>query len=321
VRECLPARPWAWTVGALGVALTPTLGFVSGGVNPDALLFAVCAALFYALAVAFRRGLTPRLAACLGAILAAGIVAKINFYGLVPGALLAVALAARASAGGWNRQAARLLATAAAIAVAPYLLLSALDALLWGRSFILARTPNESPAHHGDLGSQLSYLWQVFLPRLPGQAVAFHDFAPTYELWLKGFVGKFGWLTVHYARWGYRVATALLGGVALLALRTLVRERPALPGRRAELAGYAAMAAGLLLLIGIVALRGWAPGIEGAVQGRYLLPLLPLFGALLALAARGAGERWGRALGVALVLLCVAWSLFGQLATIAYFYG
>ena len=55
------------------------------------------------------------------------------------------------------------------------------------------------------------------------------------------------------------------------------------------------MAGGLLLLIGLVALRGWAPGIRARSQGRYLLPLLPLFGALLALAARGAGERWGRA--------------------------
>ena len=64
VRARVPAgRPWAWTVGALGAALTPLLGFVSGGVNPDALLFAICAALFYALARAFRRGLTPRLRA------------------------------------------------------------------------------------------------------------------------------------------------------------------------------------------------------------------------------------------------------------------
>ena len=37
VRECLPSRPWAWTVGGLGAALVPLLGFVSGGVNPDAL--------------------------------------------------------------------------------------------------------------------------------------------------------------------------------------------------------------------------------------------------------------------------------------------
>ena len=56
VRECLPGRPWAWTVGALGAALHPLLGFVSGGVNPDALLFAICAALF----LCARARLPPR---------------------------------------------------------------------------------------------------------------------------------------------------------------------------------------------------------------------------------------------------------------------
>jgi hypothetical protein len=321
VRECLPGRPWTWTVGALGVALTPTLGFVSGGVNPDALLFPLSAALLYALAAAFRHGLTTRRAVAIGALLALGIVTKINFYGLVPGALLGVALAARASSDGWNRDVARLVAIVVGAALGPYLLLTALDALVWERTFVLARTHGDGIPQHGSLTSQLSYLWQVFLPRLPGQHVGIPEFSPLYELWIKGFVGKFAWLKVHYAGWAYRLATVLLGAVCLLALRALVRDRAALRARLPELTSYAAMAAGLLLLIGLVALRGWAPGIEGAVQGRYLLPLLALFGAVLGLAARGAGARWGRAVGVSLVLACVAWSLFGQLATIAYFYG
>lgn len=321
VRECLPGRPWAWTVGALGAALSPVLGFVSGGVNPDALLFAICAALFHALAVAFRRGLTTRRAAWIGAILAAGLVGKINFYGLVPGALLAVVVAARASAGGLNMRAARLAGVSIGIAVAPFLLLTALDALAWDRAFVLARTPAELPEDHGNLGGQLSYLWQVFLPRLPGQSAAFPEFYPGYHLWLKGFVGKFGWTVVGFSGWVYRLSAVLLGVVVALALRTAMRERRTLRGRRWELLGYAAMTGGLLLLIGLVALRGFAPGIAGAIQGRYLLPLLALFAALLALAARGVGERWGRTVGVALVLVCVAWSLFGQLLTIAWFYG
>ncbi len=321
VRECLPARPWTWTVGALGVALVPTLGFISGAVNPDALLLAICAVLFYALAVAFRRGLTTRLAVGIGVVLAVGIVAKINFYGLVPGALLAVALSARASAHGWNRGAARLVAIVVGIAVVPYLLMTALDAAVWERAFILARTPAEAPRDHGGIGGQLSYLWQLFLPRLPGQTAAFPELSPPYELWLKGFVGRFGWVRVHYAPWGYRLGALVLAALALLSARALTADRLAVRRRASELAGYAAMTAGLLLLIGLVALRGWAPSIQGAVQGRYLLPLLPLFGALLALAARGAGERWGRATGVAIVVLCLAWSLFGQLATIAYYYG
>ncbi len=40
VREALPGVAWAWTVGGLGVALAPLLGFMSGAVNPDAMLFA-----------------------------------------------------------------------------------------------------------------------------------------------------------------------------------------------------------------------------------------------------------------------------------------
>ncbi|HKG37381.1 MAG TPA: DUF2142 domain-containing protein [Conexibacter sp.] len=321
VRECLPGRPWAWTVGALGAALSPVLGFVSGGVNPDALLFPICAALFYALAVAFRRGLTTHRAAWIGGILALGLIGKINFYGLAPGALLALALAARTSAGGLNMRAARLVGIAVVIAVAPFLLLTMLDALAWDRAFVLAHTPAERPEDHGNLGGQLSYLWQVFLPRLPGQSTAFPEFYPGYQLWLKGFVGKFGWTVVGFAEWAYRLGALLLGAVVVLAGSVLIRERAALRQRRWEFLGYAAMTGGLLLLIGMVALRGFAPGIAGAVQGRYLLPLLALFAALLALAARGAGARWGRTVGVALVLVCVGWSLFGQLLTIAWFYG
>ncbi|HEU4701603.1 MAG TPA: DUF2142 domain-containing protein [Conexibacter sp.] len=322
VRECLPGRPWAWTVGGLGAALHPLLGFVSGGVNPDALLFPICAALFHALATAFRRGLTTRRAVWIGAIVAAGVVGKINFYGLVPGALLAVALAARASAGGLlNVRALRLLGIVVGVAVTPFLLLTALDHVVWDRGWILAHTPAERPEDHGGLGGQLSYLWQVFLPRLPGQETAFPEFYPGWQLWLKGFLGKFGWTVVGYAEWAYRTAALALGVVGVLALRALVRERAAVRERLPELIGYAAMAAGLVLLVGMVALRGFAPGVSGAIQGRYLLPLLPLFGGLLVLAARGAGARWGRAVGVALVLACAAWGVFGQLLTIAWFYG
>ena len=68
LREALPRSPWAWTVGGLGIALFPMLGFMSGVVNPDSMLCAVSAALFYCLARAFARGLTPRLAVWLGVV-------------------------------------------------------------------------------------------------------------------------------------------------------------------------------------------------------------------------------------------------------------
>ena len=321
VRECLPGRPWAWTVGGLTAAFVPLVGFISGAVNPDALLFAVSAALLLSLAHAFRRGLTTRRAVAIGVVLGVGAVAKINFYGLVPGALVGLALAARISAGAWNARAARLVAIAVGIGLAPYVLLSALDLLVWERAFILARTPSAIVHDHGGLGGELSYLWQLFLPRLSGQGHAFPELAPPYDLWITGFLGRFGWVTVEYPGWAYRFGAAGLAAIVLLATAALVRQRAVVRRRRAELAGYALIAGGLLLLIAMVALRGWAPGIKGAVQGRYLLPLLGLFAALVALAARGAGERWGRAVGVAIVALAIAWSVFGQLLTVAYYYG
>jgi 4-amino-4-deoxy-L-arabinose transferase-like glycosyltransferase len=321
VRECLPRRPWAWTVGALVSAFVPIFGSTSGGVNPDALLFPLSAALLLCLAFAFRRGLSPRLAAWTGAVLALGVVGKINFYGLVPGALVAIALAARNARGAWDREVARLVGAAVAIPLGTYAAMTLLDAAVWDRPFILAGTPASAPAQHGDLLGQLGYLWQIYFPRLPGQAPAYPEYSPPYDGLFQSFVGKFGWLSVAFPPWAYELAAVAFLAVGALAARAIWRERHELRRRRSELVGYLSIAGGLLLLIGLVALRGWAPGIGGALQGRYLLPLLGLFGAVVALAARGAGEHWGRLVGIVLVVAAIAWSLFAQLVTIAYFYG
>jgi len=56
-------------------------------------------------------------------------------------------------------------------------------------------------------------------------------------------------------------------------------------------------------------------------QARYLLPMLPLLGAVLALAARGAGRRWGPVVGALIVSLFLAHELFSQLQVIARYYG
>jgi Predicted membrane protein (DUF2142) len=316
VRECLPGRPWAWTVGGLGVALAPMLGFVSGGVNPDALMLALSAALFLCVARGWRRGVTPRLALCAGALIAAGMLTKVNFYGLVPGALLGLTLAARRTTLAWDRRLLTLAGGAAAFAAALFAAGVAFEAVAWHRSAFAARPI--APESHVGLWSHVGYIWQVFLPRLPFQpATSLAD--PGYVQLFKSFVGAFGQMTVWFPSWAYRVA---LGGFALtaaLAVRTLAADSRELRWRRGELLGYAAMAAALMLLIGLSAdLRR---DLIAIVQGRYLLPLLPLLGVLLALGARGAGERWGRGVGILIVSGAVAWCVLGQLVTIAFFYS
>ena len=86
------SEPWTWTVGALAVAFQPMVGFMAGGVHPDNLFFAASAALLFGLARAFGRGLTPALGAGIGAALAVGVLSKLNFYALLPGALVALGL-------------------------------------------------------------------------------------------------------------------------------------------------------------------------------------------------------------------------------------
>ena len=85
LRELLPGSPWAWTVGALVVAFQPAFNFIAAGVQGDNLLYLTSALLFVMLLRAYRRGLTMRRAATIGAIVAAGVLTKLTFIALLPG--------------------------------------------------------------------------------------------------------------------------------------------------------------------------------------------------------------------------------------------
>src|SRR5215218_995484 len=110
--------------------------------------------------------------------------------------------------------------------------------------------------------------------------------------WLHDFVGAFGVLDTHFEPSVTRAATLVLSAIALLAAVGLWRARGTLRPRAPELAVYATMALGLLMLVALqsLALDRLFGGNGSAAQLRYLLPLLPLYGAALALAARAAGR-------------------------------
>jgi hypothetical protein len=318
VRESLPGAPWAWPVAGLGVALTPLLGFASAAVDPDGMLCALCAALFYCLARAFRRGASPGLTVAIGALCAAALATKLNFIGLAPGVGLALIVLARRADG--SRRELGALALAAALASSP--------ALVYVASNVLAHHPTLGIASTaiGSLGGRsplqaISYVWQFYLPRLP----LMHDYFPgvwtTRQLWLDRTVGLYGWLDTPFPGWVYDLALAPAAAGAALTLRALGAQRAAVRARLPELAVYATMSVGLLALIGADSFD--ARLIEGAsyFQPRYLLPLVALAGAALALAARGAGRRWGPAAGALIVVLILAQDVFSQLQVVARYYG
>jgi hypothetical protein len=143
---------------------------------------------------------------------------------------------------------------------------------------------------------------------------------PAWEVYFKGFIGRFGWFEFGFPAAWYWVALApFLAMVGLVALRA----RRAIATRWPEFLTYAAMMAGLVVGLELVS-YGYHRGFGGLVffeQTRYLLPLLPLYGALVAVAAWAAGPRWGRPVGGFIVVLAMGHSLFAQLLTIARFYG
>jgi 4-amino-4-deoxy-L-arabinose transferase-like glycosyltransferase len=319
LREALPASRPAWTVGALAVALVPLLGFMSGAVNPDSLLFAVSAAAFYCLARAFRRGLSTGGAIAIGAVMAVGLLTKLNFLGLVPGICLGAAVLAVRVRRSSGRSLVRLLALTLGIGLGPAVVYALVNAVSNHPLFGLASTATHTL--HGSPLAEIDYIWQLYLPRLPGMVDDFPGlFTPT-QLWFHGYVGLFGWFDVTFPSWVYTAALAPAGALALLCARSLLGHRAALRARASELAVYAVIALGLLVLIGADSYHEFPTLSASYAQARYLLPLLALLGAAAALAARGAGRRWAPVAGALIVLLFLAHDVFSLLLTAGRYYS
>jgi 4-amino-4-deoxy-L-arabinose transferase-like glycosyltransferase len=318
LREALPGTRALWAACGLGIAFAPLLGFMSGAVNPDSLLFAVSAALFWSLARAFRLGLTYRRAALIGTAIAVGLLTKLNFIGLLPGAILGLGVLALRMARSSRAGAARAFGLGIGIAIGPLVLLGAVD-LATSQTLGTVSSSISSTTHHGSILAALSYTWQLFLPRLPGMQSYDPGLFTTRQIWFDGFVGQYGWVETAFPGWVYDVA--LVPAIAILVAcgRTLVTLRGTILRRWAELLVYAVMGLGTAAIIGGAAY--FFPSAGSFTQARYLLPLLPLFAAVLGLAVKGVGRRWEAVAGAALVTAMMADDIFSQLLVISRYYG
>ncbi|HEY3758929.1 MAG TPA: DUF2142 domain-containing protein [Solirubrobacteraceae bacterium] len=321
LREALPRRPWAWTVGGLGVAFAPLLGMMAGAINSDALLYAVSAALFFCLARGFRRGLTPKLAVLTGAVIAAGLLTKLNFFGLLPGAFLGLLVLTWRARRVSRRAAYRSLALACTIAAIPPGLYVAINLLTGRHTYGTISPPVASTTAKGSIFKEISYIWQFYLPRLPGMHDYFPGLLTTRQFWANGFVGLYGWVDTVFPAWVYKAALVPIVLLAVLFVSGVLRNRVSLRRRLSELSIYSVMLVGLAGLVGASDYLEF-PGATGSyAQPRYLLPTAALYGAVLALAARGAGRRWGPVVGASIVMLFIAHDVFSQLLEISRFYG
>ena len=320
VREALPGAGWAPRVGAAGVALAPLLGFMSGSADPDAMLFAVSAAILYCLARAFRRGLTPKLATAVGALTAVGLLTKLTFIGLAPGVILGLILSALRTPASERRAALRAVACVLGIPALPVCAYVFINVLSNHATLGFASGALKAVGGGRSLSAAVSYIWQFYLPRLPGMTDRFPGVSIPGQVWFDKSIGFYGWLDTPFPTWVDDIALIPVAAVAALCARELMVCRAALRGRLGEIAVYAAMGVGLMVLVAAGNLAEPETGL-GFAQPRYLLPMLPLVGVVLALAARGAGRRWGPSVGVLLVVLVLAHDIFSQLLVVSRYYA
>ena len=302
LREALPGLPWTWTMGALASALAPLVGFTTGAVTPDSMLCALSAALFYCLARAFRRGLTRRAAAALGVLMAIGLLTKLNFVGLLPGVGVGLLVLARRAARGSRRAALQALVVAVVIPAVVVCVYGAVNVLSSHPALGVFSRGAQKTGHHGSLLGELSFVWQFYLPRLPGMIRYFPGVSTTAQVWFDRLVGVYGWQDTYFPGWVVDAALAPVLALLALCARVLWAGRGALRVRAGEALCYAMIGGGVLALVGADAYLSYPVSEGGYAEPRYLLPLVALFAGGLVLAVRGLGRRWGPVVGVLIVL-------------------
>jgi 4-amino-4-deoxy-L-arabinose transferase-like glycosyltransferase len=327
LRELVPRHRWAWVAGGMACALLPYFAFIAGSVNPDAGVAAAAAALFYFVARAFRTGLTPGVAAGLGLAAAAAFLTKLSGIGLVPAAALAALLLVFRPAPLERRAALRGAAIAAACAAVPVIVYLLLATTVWDRPLIPSSGGVGPPGAKvetlpGQRSTQgyLTFAWQYALPRFGFMFDWFRGWAP-YDLWLSSWIGRFGWGDSGFKPWVVACAGVIVLILLAFTLRALWTRRARVRARLPEVLVYAALAGGLLLLLSWVGYGYRTTNGSTFEQGRYLFPLMALWGALVALGVAGFGRRFGPVAAVTCVLLAVALDFGGLMIMIGRYYS
>ncbi len=306
-------RPAQFICAAVS-GLVPMQTFISVAISPDALMVPLWTVALWLGARVIKRGAQTGDAAWLCAVTAAAILTKATSYALVPAALAALALGWRGRTAAQGRRDGRSLLAALSALIVPVFAWLALSKAL-GRSAVnTVQTPAGATARPFSIKQFLSYVWQFYLPR-PSFLYRFREVGglPAYSIWLKGGWGFFGWLDVALPAWVYRVL-GIVTGVLVLDAAWLISR---LPGRSdLRVLGFFGLAlVALIFGLHLTDYRSIIAGEGPILQGRYLLPVIGLFGLIVAIVVDRLPSGWrGIAMGAALGALLVLQVL--SLATI-----
>jgi hypothetical protein len=264
-------------------------------VTPDAALYALWSLVLWLGVRLLRRGLTTGRVLALFAAVGAACLVKATSYALLPGAVAVLAVALwRARSGPGAARALVAAGAGLALTVGLWVLVAQLVDRPTSPQLSAAATTSGL-----NVRWLLSYVWQFYLPPTPLQTdiAAFGGDVPAYEIWIKGAWAAFGWLEVDFPEPVYVLLAVVTVAVAAAAGLALWRGR-----RGADLAvgAFFVLVAGTLLAgLHWTEYRQVINHGSTLNQGRYLLPLVGIAGAAVALALRALpASRRGAGLAV-----------------------
>jgi 4-amino-4-deoxy-L-arabinose transferase-like glycosyltransferase len=302
---------WKQALTAGAVALEPQLAFMSSVINADNLLIALTTGVLLAALVLVRRG--PSVARALALSVAAAAAVLTHGRGLVTLPVVIVALAVA-----WikHRPPKRDTFSVGAAGLVPI-------GAAFLAYFLFARGPGTSALYGGQigqlnsatgfkLGQFLSGVWNFY----------FHKFAPLSgsldpgfgyrQVFIEPFYGGFGSLDVHLPKSlsGLMQALSALGLVGLCAA-VFVRRRQ-LRSSWPVVVVMLALFLTTMVFLHYVSYRALAGdgGKDPLITGRYLLPMIALFGVAITFTVGALPRRWRPIMGAAVlsigVLLCLS---------------
>jgi hypothetical protein len=311
---------WKQTLAAGAVALVPQLAFMSAVINADNLLIALTTAFLLSALRVLMRGPTVGRVLVMSVLCAAACLT--HGRGLVTLPVLAVALVA-----GWVRFRAGGLAVARQLgASAGTLGVAALLYFLFGTPGGTAYGGQVTQLNGGGAFSVrgfLEYLWRFYLPALPGMKARLGPAFGFRQVFIETFYGAFGWLEVRFKPRIYDVLElASVLGVLWLTATCLVRRR-LLRSQWPQVLVMLALLVVTVVFLHYVSYRTLVGdhGSDPLIVGRYLLPIISLFGLAIAFTIGSLPRRLGSLAGAGVLAAGVLLSLTGLGITAVRFYG
>jgi hypothetical protein len=272
------------------VSMLPMASFLSTSVSTDGMLITLWTWALWLGARVINRRAQPGDVAALCAVTAAAVLTKSTSYALLVGVLPALVFGWLRRGPGERRR--------ALLRLSPLLLILVLPIAGWLALSLALNRPAVNTIGSGgteafSVSLFLDYVWEFYLPKLSFmKAVAGENIPerPFYIYWIHQGTAAFGWLVVMLPAWVYTAATVIWATLSVATLGLLTRLR----GSRSLmlLAFYALTLIGLLGLLHITEFRSIISGGGQFMQGRYIYPLIGLFGLAVALIITRVPRAW-----------------------------